>query len=89
MQHKHLRVFGTVQGVGFRYYTQRLAHKYHIVGTVENVEDYVDIYAQGNEHDLEQFIDAVKDGASPASSVTDYDIEDVNSNGQYSDFKSI
>ncbi|MCI2947499.1 acylphosphatase [Staphylococcus caledonicus] len=89
MQHKHLRVFGTVQGVGFRYYTQRLAHKYHIVGTVENVEDYVDIYAQGEKQDLEQFIDAVKNGASPVSSVTDYDIEDLNSNDQYSDFKSI
>ena len=36
MQHKHLQVFGTVQGVGFRYYTQKIAQKYNIVGTVQN-----------------------------------------------------
>ncbi|RIO70944.1 acylphosphatase, partial [Staphylococcus haemolyticus] len=56
MKQKHLQVFGTVQGVGFRYYTQRLANKYHILGTVQNVDDYVEIYAIGNDDDLEQFI---------------------------------
>ena len=45
MKRKHIKVFGMVQGVGFRYYTQKLARKYHIVGTVENVDNYVDIYA--------------------------------------------
>ena len=58
MKQKHLQVFGTVQGVGFRYYTQRLANKYNILGTVQNVDDYVEIYAIGNDDDLEQFINA-------------------------------
>ncbi|PNZ27719.1 acylphosphatase [Staphylococcus petrasii] len=89
MQHKHLQVFGTVQGVGFRYYTEKLAQKYNIVGTVQNVEDYVEIYAQGKEADLEQFINAVIDGASPASSVDNYTLEDVNNDKQYSEFQSI
>lgn len=89
MQHKHLQVFGTVQGVGFRYYTERLAQKYNVVGTVQNVEDYVEIYAQGKEADLEQFINAVINGASPASSVDNYTIEDVNNDKQYSEFQSI
>ncbi|BGE82454.1 acylphosphatase [Staphylococcus petrasii] len=89
MQHKHLQVFGTVQGVGFRYYTEKLAQKYNIVGTVQNVDDYVEIYAQGKEADLEQFINAVIDGASPASSVDNYTIEDVNNDKQYSEFQSI
>ena len=48
MQRKHIQVFGTVQGVGFRFYTERIAREYNIKGTVQNVEDYVDIYAQGN-----------------------------------------
>lgn len=43
MQRKHIQVFGTVQGVGFRFYTQRIAHQFNIKGTVQNVEDYVDI----------------------------------------------
>ncbi|PNZ65883.1 acylphosphatase [Staphylococcus croceilyticus] len=89
MQHKHLQVFGTVQGVGFRYYTERLAQKYNVVGTVQNVEDYVEIYAQGKEADLEQFINAVINGASPASSVDNYTIEDVNNDKQYTEFQSI
>ncbi|GGG85357.1 acylphosphatase [Staphylococcus pragensis] len=89
MQHKHLQVFGTVQGVGFRYYTEKLAQKYNIVGTVQNVEDYVEIYAQGKEADLEQFINAVINGASPASSVDNYTIEDVHNDKQYSEFQSI
>ena len=41
MQRKHIQVFGTVQGVGFRFYTQRIAHQFNIKGTVQNVEDYV------------------------------------------------
>ncbi|MCJ1656386.1 acylphosphatase [Staphylococcus sp. NRL 16/872] len=89
MQHKHLQVFGTVQGVGFRYYTQKIAQKYNIVGTVQNVEDYVEIYALGKEADLEQFINAVIDGASPASSVDNYTIEEANNDKQYSEFQSI
>ena len=45
MERKHIQVFGTVQGVGFRFYTQRLGNQHHAV--YKNVEDYVDIYAQG------------------------------------------
>ena len=41
MRHIHLQVFGRVQGVGFRYFTQRIAMNYNIVGTVQNVDDYV------------------------------------------------
>ncbi len=47
MRHIHLQVFGHVQGVRFRYFTQRIAMNYNIVGTVQNVDDYVEIYAQG------------------------------------------
>lgn len=53
MRHIHLQVFGRVQGVGFRYFTQRIAMNYNIVGTVQNVDDYVEIYAQGDDADIE------------------------------------
>ncbi len=55
MRHIHLQVFGRVQGVGFRYFTQRIAMNYNIVGTVQNVDDYVEIYAQGDDADMEVF----------------------------------
>ncbi len=47
MRHIHLQVFGRVQGVGFEYFTQRIAMNYNIVGTVQNVDDDVDICTRG------------------------------------------
>ena len=81
--------FRTVQGVGFRFYTERIAREYNIKGTVQNVEDYVDIYAQGNNKELEQFIQSVIKGASPASSVTNYTIEDLDTDDSLTEFKTI
>lgn len=49
MKHYLIRVYGRVQGVGFRYFTERLALKYQIKGTVKNVEDYVEVHAQGDD----------------------------------------
>lgn len=89
MKRKHIQVFGTVQGVGFRYYTERIANQYHVKGTVQNVEDYVDIYAQGEEKELEQFIQIVIKGASPASSVSDYKIEELDTDHSLTEFKTI
>ncbi|SCT78927.1 acylphosphatase [Staphylococcus xylosus] len=89
MKRKHIKVFGMVQGVGFRYYTQKIARKYHIVGTVENVDNYVDIYAQGDEPSLTQFINAVTDGASPASHVEDFTFEEIEIEQSLKDFKTI
>ncbi|MDM7883125.1 acylphosphatase [Staphylococcus borealis] len=89
MKQKHLQVFGTVQGVGFRYFTQRLANKYHVKGTVQNVDDYVEIYAIGNDDNIGQFINAVINGASPASHVTHYELEETNLSEDFTDFKSI
>ena len=53
------------------------------------MDDYVEIYAIGNDDDLEQFINAVTEGASPASHVTHYELEDTNVSEDFSDFKSI
>ena len=87
MQRKHIQVFGTVQGVGFRFYTQRIAHQFNIKGTVQNVEDYVDIYAQGDDTELEQFIDSVIRWS--ASQVSNYNIEELDLDESLSEFKTI
>jgi acylphosphatase len=89
MQRKHIKVFGIVQGVGFRFYTERIALKYNITGTVQNVEDYVDIYAQGDEEDIAAFTEAVINGASPSSQVDDYNIEDLDIDHELKKFKTI
>ncbi|MBI5975449.1 acylphosphatase [Staphylococcus canis] len=84
-----IRVFGKVQGVGFRYYTERFAHEYHIVGTVANVEDYVEIHAQGSDEELEKFTESVTNGASPASSVTRYTVDEESIDDTFKSFEVI
>ncbi len=67
---------GMVQGVGFRYYVYKTAHKYgEIHGFVENLSDgRVKIVAEGPEEELKQFLAAVRSGPSTAR-VEDMDIE--------------
>ncbi|QCT74835.1 acylphosphatase [Macrococcoides canis] len=72
----HIKVFGKVQGVGFRYFTEKLAKQYHITGTVQNVKDYVEIYATGSDA-LLNFEKAVVNGASPMSKVESYTSEEI------------
>ncbi|MDO5374821.1 acylphosphatase [Staphylococcus rostri] len=87
MQRYLIRVYGRVQGVGFRYFTERLALKHHVTGTVQNVNDYVEVTAQGEGRDLEAFVQAVIKGASPASSVTHHHIESLDVEPQLGKFK--
>ncbi|UXR68786.1 MULTISPECIES: acylphosphatase [unclassified Staphylococcus] len=73
-----INVHGRVQGVGFRYFTERLALKYHVTGSVQNVNDFVEVIAQGEDNQIEMFVQAVINGASPASSVKKHQIEELN-----------
>lgn len=50
-----LRVFGIVQGVGFRPTVARHASTCQIKGTVSNKGPYVEIYAQGSEEQVAHF----------------------------------
>lgn len=89
MNGKHIKVFGRVQGVGFRFFTTQLAKKYNIVGSVENVSDYVEIYASGNDDNLKQFIIGVIQGAAPASVVENYTIDDTTLDEKTKHFKTL
>lgn len=69
MLRKHILVHGHVQGVGFRYYTRKVARKWGISGWVRNRPDKtVEIDAQGEAMALDRFLEAVRKG-SPASRV--------------------
>lgn len=47
---------GRVQGVGFRFFTQRVAARYQVKGYVRNLEDgRVEAFAQGPEKSVEAF----------------------------------
>lgn len=47
---------GLVQGVGFRFFTQRAAARHQVVGYVKNLEDgRVETYAEGDEQTIKGF----------------------------------
>jgi acylphosphatase len=63
----HLLVSGRVQGVGFRYFTARLARERGLSGFVQNLSDgRVEVLAQGDRDALEGLIAAVRQGPSGA-----------------------
>ena len=55
-----IRVYGIVQGVGFRPTVSRHATNHGIYGTVCNKGPYVEIYAQGTKEQIEGFLNSLK-----------------------------
>jgi acylphosphatase len=49
-------ISGMVQGVGFRFFTQRAAARHQVLGYVKNLKDgRVEAFAEGNEKAVEAF----------------------------------
>jgi len=64
----HIIVTGRVQGVGFRYFTRTEASALRLTGWVRNRADgKVEIEAQGESPDIDQFVLALSRGPSWAS----------------------
>jgi acylphosphatase len=83
----HAFVSGQVQGVGFRYYVNKLARRYNLTGWVRNVEDgRVEIMAEGDERDLSNFLAEVKKG-SRWSTVSDVQTEWLSYQNQFRGFE--
>ena len=60
-------ISGRVQGVGFRYFTQRVAARHGISGWVRNTPDgRVEIEAEGDDHAMRQFESSVSMGPAGA-----------------------
>ena len=63
MKRYHMIVEGRVQGVGFRSFCMQQARTYNLTGSVRNRENgMVEIFAQGEENDLVQFIHKIREG---------------------------
>lgn len=79
-------VSGRVQGVSFRYYTQKQALKLRLVGHVKNQADgSVKIIAQGEKLNLDKLYNWCFSG-SPHSSVTDVKCNNIAESEQFSSF---
>jgi len=63
MMRMHIFVSGVVQGVSFRRFTYENAVSLGINGWVKNRDDgRVEIIAEGEEHNLEKFLERIKKG---------------------------
>lgn len=63
MKREHLIVSGVVQGVGFRWYTQRIATSLGLTGWVRNLQNGdVEIVVEGKSDIIEMFISELKNG---------------------------
>ena len=69
-----IRLFGIVQGVGFRPFVSRTAEKFGIAGSVANKGSYVEVRAKGTETALENFIRELKNDPPPRSMVLKVDL---------------
>lgn len=64
----HATVHGDVQGVGFRYFVQRLAWHERLVGWVRNRPDgAVECVAQGPRNAVQRFVAALRQGPAMAA----------------------
>jgi len=78
---------GVVQGVGFRYFVQRTACRYGLVGYVKNLPDSsVETYAEGEESTLKAFLDDVRIGPSYAH-VSAVRVDWIGYKGKFKDFR--
>ena len=63
MKRLEARVFGSVQGIGFRAFVKKKAENCFLKGFVQNKPDgSVEIVAEGLERDLTHFLDAISKG---------------------------
>ncbi len=72
-----IRVRGVVQGVGFRPFVYRLAHRKMLAGWVSNGEQGVEIHLEGAQLDLEDFVQEMRARPPAASSIAAIDVETV------------
>ena len=82
---KKIKVQGLVQGVGFRPFIYRIAHESNIKGWVENRNDGVFIHAEGENRDIEAFLECISSESPEASSIFSLETQETTLNG-YNDF---
>lgn len=82
----HARVYGRVQGVGFRYYVLNTAAELGLVGWARNRrDDSVEVVAEGELEVLETLVRALQRGSN-SSAVREVKTGLQEANGEFSSF---
>ena len=71
-----IRIYGIVQGVGFRPFVSRLADRYGISGSVCNNGSYVEIIARADESVIGDFVHAIEAEAPERSAIVKVKVMD-------------
>ncbi len=86
MKRARLRIFGLVQGVGFRFFVMRHAKNLGLKGYVRNLMDgTVEVVAEGDEWALNELIELCERGPIGAE-VEKVDVEFEEYRGEFKDF---
>ncbi len=81
-----IRIYGRVQGVGFRYHTRKKAQELHLTGYVTNKPDRsVEIVADGPTEQLTALVNWAKLGPDRAD-VKQIEVEDCPSLNRFDEF---
>ena len=80
-------ISGIVQGVGFRFFTQRVAARHQVLGYVQNLEDgRVEAYVEGDAKAVEDFRNDLTAGPT-YSKVKEIEEIVIEPSGLYSSFR--
>ena len=74
-----IRLYGIVQGVGFRPFVSRAADSLGVLGTVANKGSYVEVFAQGEKDVLDRFVHILKNETPERAVVISADVREVES----------
>ena len=86
---KQIRVYGIVQGVGFRPTVSRHAATHQIRGSVSNKGPYVEIFAQGPEAAVDGFISDIENKPPKRAAILKMNIEPVEEAEDFTEFAII
>ena len=84
---RHYMISGDVQGVGYRFFAQRVAARHQVVGYVRNLPDgRVEVHAEGTPESIEGFKHDIAAGPQ-FSRVEQVEEVGVEPTGQYQAFR--
>ncbi|MCX6707146.1 MAG: acylphosphatase [Candidatus Woesearchaeota archaeon] len=86
MKRVHLFIHGQVKGVFFRAYTKRKAKELGLIGFVRNVDEGVEVVAQGEDRDVNLMLEFCKRGPTSAI-VEDVEVIEEQPKDDLSDFE--
>ena len=85
----NIKIYGIVQGVGFRPFVSRLADEHGILGNVCNKGPYVEVLAQGPQASLDAFLDGLRHRAPERSTILKIDVAEQAASPSFSRFDII